>query len=105
MTQPNLTYIQELSDGDTSFEQQLLDVIKKEFPLEKEIYFKLLKEKNYSELVQLVHKVKHKFTILGLVAEYEMASDFEEDIKTQNFELQHKFEAVLNTISHFLTTI
>ncbi|WP_299108639.1 Hpt domain-containing protein [uncultured Tenacibaculum sp.] len=105
MTQPNLTYIQELSDGDKAFEQQLIGVIQKEFPEEKKMYFQLLKEKKYADLAQLVHKVKHKFTILGLEEETKLASDFEEDIKNENFELQKKFEAVLNVISDFLTTI
>lgn len=62
----NLTYIQELADGDASFEQQLLTVIQKEFPIERKAYIKLLEEKNYTELAQLVHKIKHKFTILEL---------------------------------------
>ncbi|CAL2104187.1 Histidine kinase [Tenacibaculum sp. 190130A14a] len=104
MVQPNLTYIQELADGDKAFEQQLLAVIQKEFPEEKRTYFQLLEEKKYEDLAQLVHKVKHKFTILGLEEETKLASDFEEDIKTQNFDLQKKFEAVLNAISDFLTT-
>lgn len=104
MIQPNLTYIQELADGDKAFEQQLLGVIQKEFPEEKKTYFKLLEEKNYADLALLVHKVKHKFTILGLEEETKLASEFEKDIKIQNFELQNRFEAILHTISDFLTT-
>ncbi len=102
MTTPSLTYIQELADGDASFEQQLLAVIQKEFPIERGIYFKLLEEKKHTELTQLVHKIKHKFTILGLEEETKLASNFEMDIKTQNFDLQKEFETVLDTISDFL---
>ena len=39
-------------------------------------------EKNYADLALLVHKVKHKFTILGLEEETKLASDFEKDIKS-----------------------
>ncbi|OSY87666.1 histidine kinase [Tenacibaculum holothuriorum] len=105
MIQPNLTYIQKLANGDKDFEQQLLAVIQKEFPTEKTLYFNLLKEKKYNELAELIHKIKHKFTILGLEKETILASNFEKDIKEQNFNLQEKFETILNTISDFLTTI
>lgn len=49
-----------------------------------------------------MHKIKHNFTILGLEEETKLASKFEMDIKTQNFDLQKEFEAILDTISDFL---
>ena len=48
MEVPNLNYIKELADGSEAFEAQLLQIIKKEFPDERDQY-----EKSYSNASQL----------------------------------------------------
>ena len=41
--QPNLNYINSLSGGDKSFEIKLFSIIKKEFKIEKKIYYDNIK--------------------------------------------------------------
>ena len=38
MEQPNLSYIHSMSGGDKAFEEKIINIIKTEFPLEKEEY-------------------------------------------------------------------
>ena len=40
METPNLSYIYNMSGGDTAFEKKIINIIKMEFPLEKEEYLK-----------------------------------------------------------------
>jgi HPt (histidine-containing phosphotransfer) domain-containing protein len=105
MEKPNLTYIRELSDGDKVFEQQLITILKKEFPGELLAYQKNIKNNNFLETAQNVHKLKHKISILGLEKSYEIASEFEKELKREMKSNQFYFEKVLAQISLYLNTI
>ena len=50
MEKPNLDYIDDIARGDTSIKKTLIDVIKNEFPKEKEDYFSSLKNKEYKKI-------------------------------------------------------
>jgi HPt (histidine-containing phosphotransfer) domain-containing protein len=102
MEQPNLSYIQSMSRGDQAFEQKILDVIKKEFPEERDIYFNNLKNNNYKLTAENVHKLKHKISILGLEKSYAVAVAFENDLLEGNTALHKEFESILNTITNYL---
>ena len=52
-------------------------------PIEKEVYFTNIKSKNNKLTAEIVHKLKHKISILGLEKSYQTAIDFEEDLKQQ----------------------
>jgi HPt (histidine-containing phosphotransfer) domain-containing protein len=105
MNQPNLTYINKLSNGDKDFSKKLIEVIKFEFPTEKNIYYKHIISKKYKDASENVHKMKHKISILGYEKGYELASKHENNLKENNNKLEKEFEAVLSTISAFLTLI
>ena len=105
MEKPNLTYIKSLSGGDSAFEEKLMNIIKKEFPDEKSVYCNNLKEENYSEAANNVHKLKHKISILGLEKSYGIAVDYENDLRERKLELKTDFEQILDNISNFLNTI
>jgi hypothetical protein len=47
MDQPNLTYIEKLSNGDKIFSKKLIDTIKFELPSEKELYHNNIISKNF----------------------------------------------------------
>lgn len=102
MEQPNLTYIESLSGVDKAFKQKLINIIKIEFPEEKDIYFFNLKKGNFKEAANNVHKLKHKISILGLEKSYNIAADYESDLLESNTKLQEKFEAILNVITNYL---
>ena len=102
MEQPNKSYIHSLSGGDTVFEQKLINIIKKEFPDEKEVYFNNMAEKKYKLAADNVHKLKHKISILGLEKSYEIAVAFEKSLLEGSIELKTEFESILTTITNYL---
>ena len=102
MERPNLSYIEGMSGGDKTFERKLIDIIKEEFPIEKEVYFTNIKSKNNKLTAEIVHKLKHKISILGLEKSYEIAIAFENNLIEGQYELQEDFEAVLQLITDYL---
>ncbi|MDB4402054.1 Hpt domain-containing protein [Algibacter sp.] len=104
MEQPNLSYINDLSGGDESFKEKLINIIRMEFPNEREIYFKNIESKKFKEAAEVVHKLKHKISILGLEKGYEVAANFENNL-IQNSELgKVDFESILSSITDFLAS-
>jgi HPt (histidine-containing phosphotransfer) domain-containing protein len=91
-----------MSGGDKTFERKLIDIIKEEFPIEKEVYFTNIKSKNNKLTAEIVHKLKHKISILGLEKSYEIAIAFENNLIEGQYELQEDFEAVLQLITDYL---
>jgi hypothetical protein len=105
MNAPNLKYIKELSGGDQEFEKKIIKIIKKEFPLEKEIYYHNYKSKNYKLTAEIVHKLKHKFSIFGLEKGYEIAIAFENNLLDGNTDLNIEFESFLVIINNYLQKV
>ena len=54
-TPPNLTYIKTLAAGDSNFENKLITLIKKEFPLDVQQYYQLLEKKDFPLLKISLH--------------------------------------------------
>ena len=102
MEQPNLSYINSMSGGDKAFKQKLIDIIKTEFPEEKEVYFTNVKANNYKLTAENVHKLKHKISILGLEKSYETAVAFENNLLEGSTELQDEFESILTIMTNYL---
>jgi len=105
MEQPNQSYINSLSGGDEAFKQKLIDVIKKEFPEEKQVYFDNYKAKKIKLVADNVHKLKHKISILGLEKGYEVAVAYENNLLDGTTELRDQFEAILENITNYLEEI
>ena len=99
---PNLQYIHQLSGGDQEFEKKLINIIKSEFPEEKQTYFHNVQAKNYTLTAGNVHKLKHKISILGLEKSYEIAAAFESNLLDERLDLQEEFEAILTIITQYL---
>ena len=102
---PNLNYLKEISGGDLEFEEKLLIIVKKELPEEINTYKKFLNENNFKQAAELVHKIKHKISILGLEKSYQLAIDYEEDLKQDNLNLKLEFEEILNSMICFIKTV
>ena len=105
MEQPNLSYINSMSVGDKGFEQKLIDIIKTEFPEEKEVYFENIEAKNYKLTAENVHKLKHKISILGLEKSYDVAVNYENNLIDGNTEGRIEFESILQIMMDFLETL
>ena len=102
MEKPNLNYLKEISGGDVVFEQKMIEIVKKELPEEIKSYEFFLNEYNFKQAAEIVHKIKHKISILGLEKSYQTAIDFEEDLKRQELTLQLEFEQILNSMVNFV---
>jgi len=104
---PNIEYIEKLARGDDSIRKTLLNVIKTEFPVEKEQYEKSVKGKKFKEIEDNVHRIKHKFSILGLESSYEKANKFEHNLREDilNTNQKEEFDKILSMISDYLKTI
>lgn len=105
MEQPNLEYINQLARGDESIKNELIDVIKTEFPEEKKDYYKSLKKKEFKKIEENVHKLKHKISILGLEKSYGIANEFEHNLRELSLEKQEDFDKILIAISDYIETI
>lgn len=105
METPNLSYIDKLSNGDDQFKKELIEVIKFEFPSEKDLYHKNINQKQYKNAAENIHKLKHKISILSFEKGYELASNHENNLKENKNNLEQEFEEVLKTITFYLTLI
>jgi HPt (histidine-containing phosphotransfer) domain-containing protein len=105
MEQPNLEYINQLARGDESIKNELINVIKTEFPEEKKEYYDSLENKEFRKIEENVHKLKHKISILGLEKSYEIANEFEHNLRELSLEKQQDFENILKAISDYIETI
>lgn len=105
MEQPNLSYIQSMSGGDKAFEQKLIDIIKQEFPQEKEVYYTNYKSENFKQAAENVHKLKHKISILGLEKSYDVAVAYENNLIEGDTNLNREFDTILNNITNYLENL
>lgn len=105
MESPNHSYIDALSGGDENFKAKLIAIIKAEFPEEKAIYQKNIIAGNLKNSAENVHKLKHKISILGLEKSYDVAVDFENNLLNNKIEGKEAFDAILESITDFLTTM
>ncbi|WP_139959828.1 Hpt domain-containing protein [Flavicella sediminum] len=105
METPNLNYIIELSGGDLEFQAKIVDVLKKEFPEELNLYKETAKTKDFKKTAGIVHKIKHKISILGLEKGYEQANQYEKELISNKDCSGTKFEDILNQISVYLSKI
>ena len=102
MEQPNLNYINELSGNDEGFKQKMIAIVKSELPQEIENYRSLLESQNFKATAEMVHKLKHKISVLGLEKSYYIAEQFEDNLKQSSTVLQNEFEEILNSMQKFV---
>ncbi|NQX78001.1 Hpt domain-containing protein [Gilvibacter sp.] len=102
MEQPNLDYLNQIADGQPDVIAQFLGIIAQEFPGEAERYFSLIEEKDSIKAAAIVHKLKHKISILGLVQGRALAIAHEEALKIEDYQHTDAFAVVLKQIDEFL---
>lgn len=102
LEQPNLQYIKDLSGGDVEFEEKMLLILKEEFPEELKTYNLTLEINELKQTAEIVHKLKHKISILGLEKSYELAVEYEKELLKGNNSMHSEFSEILKSISNFL---
>ena len=103
MEKPNLSLIKEISGNDIEFENNILEIIKLEFPEEVNLFKTNFEQKNYIEASNNIHKIKHKISLLGLEKGLETASAYEIELKQGNIKLHHNFMEILDKIHVYLS--
>lgn len=103
--QPNLNYVDSLAGDDIEFRNQFITIIKVEFPLEKDEYHGHVSNMRVKETADIVHKLKHKFNILGMEKSYELAVDYEKEVLAGENGSETSFKKVLETIEAYIKTI
>lgn len=102
MEKPNLNYIKELSGGDLEFERKILSILKNELPEEIKLYLQTIKDKSLSKTAEVVHKIKHKISILGLEKAHSFAEIYENDLNLGKAVKHDEFSKILDNMSQFL---
>lgn len=102
MEQPSLEVIKEIADNDADFENSILTILKKEFAEEASLYHKSFDTKNLEEASDIVHKLKHKISLLALHKGVQLAANYEKELKIGNIELHQEFTKVLEKIDVYL---
>jgi len=102
---PNLNYINKISGEDISFRNKLIDIVKREFPLEKEEFLNNYNNRNYPLSSKNVHKLKSKINVFGLDDGYAIAAKFEEELKSNKHDSFSDFVIILDTIENYLKEI
>ena len=105
MEKPNLNYINELSGDNLEFKTRIIEIVKKELPLEIGAYDEFMKNKIFSNAAQSVHKIKHKISILGLEKSYYIAEEYENNLNKETTLLQFEFESLLKTMQEFVDNL
>jgi len=105
LEKPNLLYLKNISKGDASFENKIIDILNEEFQEEVNNYYYYFKLKDYNKVKIYVHRIKHKMSILGLEKSYKLTNIFENSIRNLDFENQEYFENMLPIMLQFLKSI
>ncbi|PHQ28118.1 histidine kinase [Leeuwenhoekiella nanhaiensis] len=105
MNSPNLNYVDDLAGDDEKFRSQFIAILKKELPLEIELYRRYMEQEHWKSAAESVHKMKHKLGIAGMDEAYEIAILYEEELKTGAKTSQIAFERELNRLSDFVNDL
>ncbi len=103
MEKPSLKYIKELSGGDEAFEAKLIAVVKAELPNEISEYKSNMEDSDFAKAAENVHKIKHKLGILNLEESYELAVEYEAELREENARHKEHFESILQTCTNFIS--
>lgn len=105
MEQPNLSYINELSSGDEQFRDQIIRVLKEELFLDVESYYKHIQNEDLKKTKEVVHRIKHKMSILGLEKSYKITNDFENNLANSSIKDKIYFENILPVMLDFVKNL
>ena len=105
MEKPNLNYVNNLSGDDSYVKELLIDVIKTEFPEEKKKYYESYHNKEFKKIEENVHRLKHKISILGLAKSYEIANEYEHNLRVKSIDKSDDFDIILLVITEYLKTL
>ncbi|MGB1240923.1 MAG: hypothetical protein ACPG49_00270 [Chitinophagales bacterium] len=98
----DLSYLRQISEGDISFEREILLIYLREVPLLAQKTKKTLKVGDYKTAADLIHKLKSKIRVIGLKQAWRLADFIEASLrkKTNLSELVKKIKVFFKIILH-----
>lgn len=105
MERPNSTYIDQLANGDLEFKSKLVNVVKKELVEENDEYQHALQNEEWDEAAGRVHKLKHKLGLFGLEKAYNIAAEYEIQLKENKTGLKNEFEAAVQQMQSYVDSL
>lgn len=105
MEKPNLNYINELAGNDEIFKKKMISIIKTELPQEIERYQSFFILEDFNQAAEMVHKLKHKISVLGLEKSYYIAEQYENNLKQSSADLKDEFEKIINSMQNFVDNL
>ncbi|MEP2936106.1 MAG: Hpt domain-containing protein [Gilvibacter sp.] len=105
MYSPNLSYINQLAGDSLDFRQKLIAILKTELPQEVDSLKTHLSSGSWSQAGELVHKIKHKISILGMSEAHKVATTYESELKEDNNRLASEFEDILTVMLQFINKL
>jgi HPt (histidine-containing phosphotransfer) domain-containing protein len=103
--EPNPDYIDKLAGGDQGFRSELINIIKTELPQECDTYFSALEREDREGLVAIVHKLKHKVSLLGMTEGYALTASYEEALRLGSWTGREEFEQLLKRMITFIGSL
>lgn len=100
--EPNLIFLNQLSNGDQAIKSRLLSVLKEEFLKEVEEYKLNMISNKFSLASEIVHKIIHKIGFLGMQQAYDLSNQYQQDLDVNSLDLKDDFEKTLNIINEFI---
>jgi hypothetical protein len=102
---PDLSKFDEICDNDEDFKMQMVGILKKEFPIEKQAFLDSYEQKKFKESAEVVHKLKHKINLLNLEDGYLLSREFEGQLFNGTDEAAAEFIVILDVIEQYLKKI
>lgn len=102
---PNINFLKEQALDNEDMIKTILEVIKKEFPSDIKTYHMHIKENNYDQSAECVHKFKHKLSLFGLKDAISIANQHELNLYNNDRSMVDIFEEIITKVSAFLKTI
>jgi CheY-like chemotaxis protein len=79
----DLTYIKSIGEGDSDFQNELIDIFKKQIPILINQLTEALNSKNYKRLGEIAHKAKSSVAMLGINVLKQDMETLENNVKTE----------------------
>jgi len=103
---PNLSYVVELvGTSDFNFEQKFVAILKQEFTWDLGKYLYHIKQEEPRAAAEIVHKLKHKLSVLGMKESFKLANAHQEKLEIGNTDLDADFKRILKIVDTFLKTV
>lgn len=103
---PNLAYVVELvGTTDFDFEKKFVALLKAEFKWDLGKYLYHIKIDEPRSAAEIVHKLKYKFSVLGMTRAFEFAERHKERLHVGDSSLHNDFNEILKTVGAFLKSV